>query len=488
MQFNKQRRDFIKKAALSAAYLGTGSVPIGCNFGNKKSSAQSLSRPNVVFILADQWRAQSTSYSLDPNAITPNLDKLAKESINFTNAVSCCPVCSPYRATLMTGQYPLTHGVFLNDVQLKTDAATLSEAYKNAGYDTAYIGKWHLDGHGRSNFIPKDRRLGFDYWKVLECTHKYNDSYYYGDKNVKLKWQGYDAIAQTADAQTYLRDHNHKKPFLLILSWGPPHTPYESAPRNYQKMFDPEKIDLRPNVPAQKQQTARKQLAGYYAHIAALDDCLGQLAETINQCGLEENTILVFTSDHGDMLHSHGHTKKQRPWDESVRVPFLLRYPGLLGTQARKIDTPFNSPDIMPTLLGLSSIEIPKTIEGTDFSPSLRGSGAVEKEAALIMCPAPFGQWKRKKHGGKEYRGIRTKRFTFVRDLNGPWLLYDNKKDPYQLNNLCDKPQSAALQERLDKLLLKKLRKNADKFLPAQQYINKWSHKVDKSGTVPYTD
>ncbi|MHC4215951.1 MAG: sulfatase family protein, partial [Planctomycetota bacterium] len=378
MQFNKQRRDFIKKAALSAAYLTTGSVPIGCNSGNKQSSDQNQSKPNVVFILADQWRAQATGYAGDPNAITPNLDKLAKQSVNFTNVVSCCPVCSPYRATLMTGQYPLTHGVFLNDVQLKTDAVTIAQAYKQQGYDTAYIGKWHINGHGRSNYIPPEHRLGFDYWKVLECTHNYNDSYYYADKNIKLKWKGYDAIAQTKDAQTYIQKNDRKKPFLLILSWGPPHTPYGTAPQKYKDMFDPKKISLRPNVPTQKQQTARKQLAGYYAHIAALDDCLGQLVQTLNQYGLDENTILIFTSDHGDMLHSHGHEKKQRPWDESTRVPFLIRYPRLLGKKASTIDTPFNSPDIMPTLLGLSSIKIPKTIEGTDFSPALRGEGAIE--------------------------------------------------------------------------------------------------------------
>jgi len=481
MQFHKQRRDFIKKAALGAAYLITGSVPIGCSSGNKQSSDRSGPRPNVVFVLADQWRAQAMGYAGDPNTITPNLDKLARESVNFTNAVSCCPVCCPYRATLMTGQYPLTHGVFLNDV-------TIAQAYKEAGYDTAYIGKWHLDGHGRSNFIPRKRRLGFDYWKVLECTHNYNNSFYYADENVKLKWDGYDAIAQTADAQTYIREHTGKKPFLLFLSWGPPHAPYNSAPEKYRDMFDTENISLRPNVPTRNQQTARKQLAGYYAHIAALDDCFGQLAATIKQCGLEENTILVFTSDHGDMLYSHGHRKKQQPWDESIRVPFLLRYPGVPGKKAGTIDTPFNSPDIMATMLGLSSIKIPKTVEGTDFSPALRGTGTVDEEAALIMCPAPFGQWQRKKHGGKEYRGIRTRRYTYVRELRGPWLLYDNKKDPYQLNNLCNKAESTALQNRLDKLLFQKLRRTADEFLPAGHYIDRWSYTVDESGTVPYKD
>jgi arylsulfatase A-like enzyme len=206
------------------------------------------------------------------------------------------------------------------------------------------------------------------------------------------------------------------------------------------------------------------------------------------QPGLTEDTILVFTSDHGDMLHSHGRQKKQQPWDESIMVPFLLRYPAALGNKSRAIDGLLNTPDIMPTLLGLSSIGIPKSVEGEDFSPALQGAGSIEREAALIMCPAPFGQWNRIKHGGKEYRGIRTKRYTYVRDLNGPWLLYDNEKDPYQLKNLCNKPELSALQKKLDNLLSQELKQNSDEFLGAEEYIKKWSYKVDKSGTVPYTN
>jgi arylsulfatase A-like enzyme len=444
-------------------------------------------RPNVVFLLADQWRAQATGYAGDPNAVTGALDALAKESVNFTNAVSGCPVCCPYRASLLTGQYPLTHGVFMNDVPLVTAAVSIAEVYKSAGYDTAYIGKWHLNAHGRSNFIPKDRRQGFDYWKVLECTHDYNNSYYYADDNVKLKWQGYDAIAQSADACQYITSHAKDKPFLLVLSWGPPHSPYQTAPQKYKDLFSDRELSLRPNVPADRKERARRGLGGYYAHTAALDDCVGRVVDTLKQSGLDKDTILVFTSDHGDMLHSHGQTKKQRPWDESIMVPLLLRYPGVLGNKGRMIDMPFNTPDIMPTLLGLSSIEIPKTVEGRDFSNVVTGVSAGDNEAALITCPAPFGQWQRKKHGGREYRGIRTRRYTYVRDLTGPWLLYDNMRDPYQLNNLCNDPDKAELQRQLDKMLTEKLDQTKDEFLPARHYITKWSYIVDETGTVPYT-
>jgi len=441
------------------------------------------SQPNIVFVFADQWRAQAAGYAGDPNVRSPHIDDLAGESVNFTNAVAGCPVCSPYRASLLTGRRPLTHGVFLNDVCLSNDAVSLAQACAGAGYDTAYIGKWHLDGHGRSNFIPRERRQGFDYWRVLECTHRYNDSWYYGDENVRLKWDGYDAIAQTRDAQEYVRNHDGDDPFLLMLSWGPPHAPYDTAPPEYREMYDPAKLVLRPNVPQRCEARARENLAGYYAHVTALDDCVGDLRGTLKECGLDENTIFVLTSDHGDMLGSQGHAKKQRPWEESVRVPFLIRWPAGLGNQPQTIDAPIDSPDVMPTLLGLSEIDIPETVEGLDYSGHIHGGDDPGDGSALLTCPAPFGQWRRDQHSGREYRGVRTKRHTYVRDLDGPWLLYDNERDPYQLDNLCGQ---AALRQELDATLQRKLRETNDDFGPAREYIDRWGYVTDHRGTVPY--
>ena len=146
-------------------------------------------KPNIVFILVDQWRAQATGYSGDKNVKTPNIDRLASSSMNLKNAVSGMPVCSPFRASLMTGQYPLTHGLFMNDIMLDTAKTTIAEVYLKHGYSTGFIGKWHIDGHGRSSFIPKNRRQGFQYWKALECTHDYNRSAYYSaDSDKKLFW------------------------------------------------------------------------------------------------------------------------------------------------------------------------------------------------------------------------------------------------------------------------------------------------------------
>jgi len=484
MRQQTSRRQFLRTAAVGAASIA---------WSRPSSSAEPSSerhpsgRPNLVFVFADQWRAQATGYAGNKDVRTPNLDKLAKESINFTNAVSGCPVCSPYRASLMTGQYCLTHGIFHNDKPLNPDATTIGKVYKRAGYMTAYIGKWHLNGHdndtplqvGRSAFIPQERRQGFEFWKVCECTHNYNQSLYYGDTPEKKYWPGYDAIAQTREAQRYIRRQANKSPFVLFVSWGPPHAPYQTAPEKYRKLFpDPSRITLRPNVPNSLRSQARKELAGYYAHIAALDDCIAEILRTIDDCGIKRNTIFVFTSDHGDMLRSHSQTKKQKPWEESVRIPFLLRYPAVHGKVGRSVDMPINTPDIMPTLLGLSGVAIPKSVEGRDFSGVITGTQPPDNDAALIMCPVPFHQWGYRR-GGREYRGVRTRRYTYVRDLNGPWLLYDNQMDPHQLRNLCGNPEYAQVQQELEKKLSRKLKETNDKFLPGPEYMALWNYQWD---------
>lgn len=450
-------------------------------------------RPNVVYVFADQWRAQDTGYAGNRQVRTPHLDSLAAQSVNFTHAVAGIPVCCPARACLLTGQHALTHGVFLNDVHLADDAVSMAKLFKAAGYDTAYVGKWHVDGRGRSNYIPPESRQGFDYWKALECTHDYNNSRYYaGDSEELLTWEGYDAIEQTEDVRAYLRGRNQRvnggnsdTPFLLLLSWGPPHAPYETAPPEYRKLYSPDDIELRPNVPPEMARQAREWIAGYYAHCTALDDCLGRLLQTLEEEGLAENTIFVFTSDHGDMLGSQGEVKKQRPWEESIRVPFLLRWPRRFGLQGLAIDALLDTPDILPTLLSLCEIPIPGTVEGKDFSVAIEGGPDPSGGAALIYCPHPFGQFLRR-DGGREYRGVRTRTHTYVRDLNGPWLLYDNAADPFQLENLVDSSAAASLQAELESQLQRKLDDRGDEFLPGETYVENWGYTLDESGTVPF--
>ena len=246
-------------------------------------------------------------------------------------------------------------------------------------------------------------------------------------------------------------------------------------------MYDPKTLSLRPNVPEAGRATAQKTLAGYYAHCTALDDCFGELRRTLQEAGLAENTLLVFTADHGDMLGSQGAYKKQRPYDESIRVPLLIHWPKGLGVKPRQLDAPINSEDLMPTLLGLCGVPIPKSVEGLDYSRYIRGGKNPGDGATVILCPVVFGEWVRRL-GGKEFRGVRTTRYTYVRDLTGPWLLYDNQTDPCQTNNLANQPKCSKLQAKLETTLARKLKERHDDFLPGEAYIEKWGYQVDANG------
>ncbi|MCY3781442.1 MAG: sulfatase [Chloroflexi bacterium] len=444
-----------------------------------------MDKPNVVFLLTDQWRLQALGYAGNGQVQTPNINRLASESVNFRHTISGYSVCCPWRASFLTGQYPLTHGVIVNDVPISSDPVGLGDAFKQAGYDTAFIGKWHVDGRGRSNYIPPERRLGFDTFMTLECSHDYNRSAYYdGDDPTKRIWEGYDVFAQTSAAEQYIRSQPRDRPFLLVLSWGPPHNPYETAPQQYRDMYDERDIELRPNVTAEMADDAREWLAGYYAHCSAIDKSVGDIMATLDDLDLADDTVLVFASDHGDMLGSQGTIRKQKPWDESIRVPFLLRYAGKYGSEAREVDPFLNAHDIMPTMLGVCGLPIPESVEGRDFSAALDGEN-VESQGALLACFHPFGEWHRGV-GGREYRGIRTARYTYCRTLDGPWLLYDNEADPYQVENLVDRPEIADLQRDLDALLQRELEAIGDDFLPGMSYINRWGYPLDDTGTVPF--
>lgn len=438
-------------------------------------------RPNIVFVLTDQWRASAFGFAGDPNVKTPRLDQLATRGVRFANAVSVCPVCTPYRAALLTGRYPTSTGMFLNDLYLPDAELCMGEIFKAAGYDTAYIGKWHLDGHGRDSYIPPERRQGFDYWKVAECDHEYNHSHYYADTDpTKQFWPGYDAFAQTADARQYLgKRAASDKPFLLVMAYGEPHFPHLTAPEEYKAMYPPDQLKLAPNVPAAAAAAVRKELVGYYAHCSALDKCVGDLLDTLSETGLAKRTIVVFTSDHGETMGAHGigPGTKQWPYDEAIRIPLLVLDP---RAKARVVETPVDTPDILPTLLGLTGVAVPKSIEGEDLSALISSAAPERDRAALTMSVSPFAS------NLREYRGIRTKRHSYVRDLTGAWLLFDNQEDPGQQHNLANDPASAGLRDEMEARLQAELKRIGDEFHPRQYYLDKWGYKIAKQGSISY--
>jgi len=456
---------------------------ISCKRPEKKA------KPNIVYILTDQWRASALGYSGDPNVKTPNLDRFAAEAVNFPNAVTVCPVCTPYRASLLTGRYPSSTGMFLNDLYLPDEELCMAEIFKTEGYSTGYLGKWHLDGHGRLNNVDPGRRQGFDYWKALECVHRYKKMPYYENDIPEMKyWEGYSPYALAVDANRYMTEHAQEgNPFLLFISFGTPHFPHGSAPQEFKEMYPEDKLVLAPNVPEEWEEKTREELQGYYGHCSATDKAIGGILDKMEELNLSENTIVVFTSDHGDMMGSHGMRPymKQLAWDESIKVPFLIRCPSMDKNKGAVVNAPINTPDILPSLLGLANIEIPESVEGDDLSALILAPDPKVDRAALIMNLCPFSSG----YKDPEYRAIRTKQYTYARTPEGASKLFDNLKDPYQMNNLVNKAEYEELQQDLDSKLNEALQNAGDDFKPRDYYLQKWNLVLDdEKKTINFWD
>lgn len=484
------RRRFLK-TCVAGGLLG-GSALIAQETkktGNTEVLAAGKS-PNIVFVFADQLRSFELGCYGGRHIQTPNIDRLANEGVRLTHAISTYPICSPFRAMLLTGLYPMHNGMICNDHYLKPNVTSFAEACKASGYHTGYIGKWHIDGHSRTNYIPPERWLGFEHWQVLECTHDYFKSKYFeGDSNTPKYWDGYDAEAQTRSAQQYIVEHSKQGPFALFLSWGPPHDPY-IAPKAYMDRLKPADIEFRPNVKertladalrthprftlpesykairekhqtwADDDQNLRKAMAGYLAATMALDDYIGDMVKTLDEAGILDNTIFVFTSDHGDCLGSHRFYGKDTPFEESVSIPFIVRYPTKIEPKSVS-DAMFSPVDIMPTVLGLAGVACPK-VDGLNMSGALMGQANGPRDAVLMMgmthfCNASVIS------GMDTWRGLRTHQYTYARYENGTtWLLYDNVKDPYQMKNLAEAPEYADLRKTLNQRLYQLLKEADD--------------------------
>lgn len=454
------------------------------------SAGEARRKPNIIFVFADQMRSQVLGCYGNRQVPTPHFDRLAAEGARFTNALSTWPVCSPYRAMLLTGRYPMANGTVSNDVPVRGDLPSIATVCKARGYATGYIGKWHLEAE-RTPFVPRERRLGFEYWASRNCSHQYFDSFYCGDTPAQVPLPGFEPEAQTQLAIDFMKAHRDH-PFCLFMSWGPPHGPYH-APEAYMARFPAEKIQLRSNVPehafvdrlleldpnklSEGQARARAQfrhrietdaalrqwISGYYAATQNLDDCMGRLLDSLKEEGLEDDTILVFSSDHGDMLGSHRMASKQLPFEEAISIPFLLRYPRAVkgGTVTDALCTPV---DVMPTLLGLAGLSAPAELDGVSLADAARGVGEDPRDAVLIMKLTHGGNpWVA--NGIREWRGVRTKRHTYAYLLDGgPWLLFDNQNDPYQEHNLIGQEAHAALQEQLHAAMLRLMKEAGDPF------------------------
>lgn len=430
--------------------------------------------PNLLFVFADQLRAQSVGCYGNDVVQTPHLNALAQSGVRFSNAVSNSPVCTPARGSLLTGLYPLDHGAVVNDVPIAGGCRSIAHILQEVGYATGYVGKWHLDGVPRDRYTPPERRMGFDFWRAWNCSHAYLDACYFGNEPRAVPIDGYEPVAQTDMAMEFIEERR-SEPWCLYLSYGPPHDPYDQVPDEYLDLYDPDGLPLRGNVPESvRQQRGQgwradpyQVTAGYYAHITALDEQMGRLLKHLAALDLADDTIVVFTSDHGDMLGSHGLRNKQLPHAESIDVPLIARWPQALPPGA-VCDGLIGLVDLVPSLLSLMGLQPPQPVGGADLSPMFLNPLLPGHQSCFLMDIIPVDQ----NVGRDPWRGIRTQRYTYVENSAREMThLFDNLEDPLQMTNLANEFRDSPLAGCLTRELEAWLKQTGDSFSSWEQHI-----------------
>jgi len=432
-------------------------------------------RPNVLFILPDQLRAQSLGCMGNRDVRTPNLDRVATEGVLFRNTVANSPVCCPARAILMTGQYCHRNGMVANDLRLRESQVTVAELLAQEGYRTGFIGKWHLDGGPRlPGFVPPGpRRQGFQFWAANECSHNHFQTQYFRDTPEPIPIRTFEPEVWTDQALEFLRaGRTDPRPFFLCVFMGPPHDPYV-APEKYTKLYDPVKIEMRPNWKAGPNVPGRKEIAAYYASTTAVDDQVGRMLSALDEHGMSEDTVIAVSSDHGDMLGSHGLRLKRKPWEESIRVPGIFRYARRFRP-GRVEEGLLAHIDFAPTLLGLCGARVPGSMQGSNLARLVRGESQRGPESAFFQIFGPY-----EGDGTADgWRGVRTGRYMYARYRTKPWVLYDLEKDPNQTHNLADDPAAAPLLRQMEGRLSAWMKRTGD------SWDYNWTYPVEDKGRL----
>lgn len=460
------RRSFMQNMA-------GGFIAAGALNATAERLSEVPSRPNLVFLLADQLGRNHCGFSGTREARTPTIDRLAGEGVEFRNAVSTMPVCSAYRASLLTGRYPTSTGMVINELRFNPNQECLGHLLTQAGYDTGYIGKWHLYANQlgnhhdpRNSFVPPGpHRLGFDgYWAAYNFHHNYYGAYYHRDSAEKVFFdkEVYEPDGQTDLALNFIKEaKGNTKPFALFLSFGTPHDPWhtENVPENFLEPFKDVPFPNPPNYQEENDPYSdawgrfkideRNRLEQwrrvYYGMTANLDWNIRRILDTLDASGQRDNTLVVFTSDHGEMFGAHGRRAKNIFYDEAARVPFVMNHPGIIQGDT-VTDACLGTVDILPTLLGLLGLSIPEGVEGTDLSAAAMGMACSQPEAALLQNTGACAAWE----NGHEWRAARDKRYTYARyRRDGREFLFDNNEDPCQLNDLASEKRYEETLERL---------------------------------------
>ena len=396
-------------------------------------------KPNLLFVFADQLRASSVGYAGEEEVLTPNLDAFAKTGAIYKNAVSMLPVCGPFRGSLITGRTPTTTGLVINDIPLRTDEISIAHCFKNAGYDTAYIGKWHLHDRETKGPVPASARFGYQYWlasNVLEFTSDAYNTVLYDNEDQEVRLPGYRVDAVTDAAIRYI-DERGDDPFFLFVSYIEPHHQNHlddyPPPDGYREAFTGGWIP--PDLAALGGST-HQHLGGYFGMVKRLDEAYGRLHDALKSLALDEDTIVLFTSDHGCHFKTRNGEYKRSCHESSIRVPTTITGPGFRG--GGQLQQLISLIDLPPTLLHAAGLAVPQQMQGHSLMPLLRANEADWPEEVFIqISEAQVG------------RAVRTQRWKYGVDApeaHGKGVagadeyeeqyLYDLQVDPYELNNL----------------------------------------------------
>jgi arylsulfatase A-like enzyme len=426
-------------------------------------------QPNILFVFSDQHRAQSLGCYGNTDVRSPNFDAFAVEGRRYTTCVSNSPVCVPARGTILTGLHAWQHRAITNDLPVDRSLRGIAHALRDVGYSTGYVGKWHLGGVPRDRAIPAGRRLGFEEWKAAECTHDYDNSWYHDEQEVRHGIEGYESETHTDLALDFIERHQATRnktgrPWALVLSWGPPHDPYHKVHKRFRELYAGKALELRENVPKEvaripagsgtiDHSEIRRHLADYYAQISYLDEQFGRLLACLEELDAGGDTIVVYTSDHGDMLGSQGKLMKQLPYDESVLVPLMMRWPGQIDPG---VDTkPIGLIDLAPALCGPAGANLQNRPTSDPHVHDRDRPPRAQLIYNMVPCHQAIDRGET-----RGWYGIRTERYTYALwDDGEPFCFFDNAQDPMQLENLFEhptdktEPEAVRLRARLHDML-----------------------------------
>lgn len=419
-------------------------------------------QPNILIILTDQLRRQALSCHGETNLETTHIDALAASGVRFSQASSTYPICVPFRFSLMTGHTAHSRQVPGINWRMSPAERTLADEFNDAGYDTAYIGKWHLYGGSGPALmkrpVPRAHQGRWQKWLGFEFRNRHFDTVYFEDDDpTPRSLHAYQTDGLFDLTQKYLEERSDAtKPFCCVLSVEPPHPPLE-APAEWEEKWRERDLVLPPNfLQAPPQESAingstllaadqREELLRlnrlYYAMVENLDRNVGRLMEFLKAQALDENTIVVFISDHGELSGSHALSEKQYPYEESVGVPLIVWGPRAGIARGRVCAEPTCTEDLFPTLCGLAGITPRAALPGEDLSALVHGrSEQIGRPGVLlefVQETRPTAVFYR-----QSWRGFRSRRFKYtVLERNGelrPWQFFDLENDPCEMENLLD--------------------------------------------------